>query len=206
MNNEKLVSMAKEGNKDAFNKLAFNNFGLVHSVARELIQNVKYEYEDIFQIGCIGLIKAVNNFDEKYNVKFSTYAVYKITGEIKMFLRDNSVNGIKFSRSLRTYIKNKDKNISLNKKVYKNNNKSILQDTVKSSINVEKIVIKKIEIEKLYSCIERLPDMEKNVIKLKLKGYKQVEIANMLGLLEKRVSRAKQRAIKNLKILMVMGR
>nr|MCR4943660.1 RNA polymerase sporulation sigma factor SigF [Clostridium sp.] len=65
--------------------------------------NRGYEYDDIFQIGCIGLVKAINNFDVKFNVKFSTYAVPMIMGEIKRFLRDDGM--IKVSRNIKSLAK-----------------------------------------------------------------------------------------------------
>jgi len=74
------------------------NVGLVWSIVRRF-QNRGYEAEDIFQIGCIGLIKAINKFDCSYDVKFSTYAVPMIIGEIKRFIRDDGM--IKVSRSLK---------------------------------------------------------------------------------------------------------
>ncbi len=74
------------------------NMGLVHSVAKRFVGRGT-EYEDLVQIGCIGLIKAVNNFDESTGYKFSTYAVPMIMGEIKRHLRDDGM--IKVSRSIK---------------------------------------------------------------------------------------------------------
>ena len=72
--------------------------GLVHSIARRF-QNRGVEMEDLIQIGCIGLLKAIDKFDTSYDVRFSTYAVPMITGEIKRFLRDDGM--VKVSRSLK---------------------------------------------------------------------------------------------------------
>lgn len=96
--NRKLIKYAKEGNKEALDKLIENNLPLVSAISRKFL-NRGYEYDDIFQIGCMGLVKAVNNFESKYNVKFSTYAVPMIMGEIKRFLRDDGL--IKVSRSVK---------------------------------------------------------------------------------------------------------
>lgn len=93
-----LVIMARSGDKDARNVLVENNIGLVWSIVRRF-QNRGHETEDLFQIGCIGLIKAINKFDTTFEVKFSTYAVPMIIGEIKRFLRDDGM--IKVSRSLK---------------------------------------------------------------------------------------------------------
>ncbi|APM40397.1 RNA polymerase sporulation sigma factor SigF [Clostridium kluyveri] len=100
--NLKLIKCAKEGDKEALNKLVELNLPLVSAISKKFL-NRGYEYEDIFQIGCMGLMKAVNNFDETYNVKFSTYAVPMILGEIKRFLRDDGM--IKVSRSIKNTAK-----------------------------------------------------------------------------------------------------
>ncbi|MEN6313569.1 MAG: RNA polymerase sporulation sigma factor SigF [Clostridiaceae bacterium] len=93
-----LITMAKAGDKAAQSVLVENNIGLVWSIVRRF-QNRGHEIEDLFQIGCIGLIKAINKFDTTFEVKFSTYAVPMIIGEIKRFLRDDGM--IKVSRSLK---------------------------------------------------------------------------------------------------------
>ena len=90
------------GNTEALNKLIEANLPLVTSISKKFT-NRGYEYEDIYQIGCMGLVKAIKNFDEKYNVKFSTYAVPMIIGEIKRFLRDDGI--IKVSRNVKSLAK-----------------------------------------------------------------------------------------------------
>jgi len=96
--NMQLIKLAKDGDKVALDYLIEMNLPLVSSISKKFL-NRGYEYDDIFQIGCIGLVKAVNNFDDKFNVKFSTYAVPMIIGEIKRFLRDDGI--IKVSRSVK---------------------------------------------------------------------------------------------------------
>jgi RNA polymerase sporulation-specific sigma factor len=93
-----LIKLSKEGDKEARDRVVTENVGLVWSIVRRFA-NRGYEMEDLFQIGSIGLIKAIDKFDSSYNVKFSTYAVPMITGEIKRFLRDDGM--IKVSRSLK---------------------------------------------------------------------------------------------------------
>ena len=94
-----LLRLTKEGNEAAREQIILNNVGLIWSVVRRFT-NRGYESEDLFQIGSIGLMKAVDKFDLSYDVKFSTYAVPMITGEIRRFLRDDGM--IKVSRSLRS--------------------------------------------------------------------------------------------------------
>ncbi len=93
-----LIKLAKDGNVDARDKIVSENLGLVWSVVRRF-GNRGYELDDLYQIGCIGLIKSIDKFDLSYEVRFSTYAVPMITGEIKRFLRDDGM--IKVSRSLK---------------------------------------------------------------------------------------------------------
>ena len=100
--NLQLIPLAKEGNTEALNKLIEATLPLVTSISKKFT-NRGYEYEDIYQIGCMGLVKAIKNFDEKYNVKFSTYAVPMIIGEIKRFLRDDGM--IKVSRNVKSLAK-----------------------------------------------------------------------------------------------------
>lgn len=97
--NTELIRQAKKGSTQAMNRLIEINMPLVSSISRKFL-NRGYDYEDIFQIGSIGLVKAINNFDDSFNVKFSTYAVPMIMGEIKRFLRDDGF--IKVSRNTKT--------------------------------------------------------------------------------------------------------
>lgn len=93
-----LIQKAHEGDKEARDQLVLDNMGLVWSIVRRF-QGRGYDLEDLFQIGSIGLMKAVDKFDTSYDVRFSTYAVPMITGEIKRFLRDDGL--IKVSRSIK---------------------------------------------------------------------------------------------------------
>lgn len=97
--NPELIALARNGDRDAMNSLIEMNLPLVSSLSKKFL-NRGYDYEDIFQIGSIGLVKAINNFDLTYNVKFSTYAVPMIIGEIKRFLRDDGM--IKVSRNVKS--------------------------------------------------------------------------------------------------------
>lgn len=97
--NSQLIPLAKAGNQEAMNKVIEMNLPLVSSISKKFL-NRGYDYEDIFQIGSIGLVKAINNFDDKFNVKFSTYAVPMIIGEIKRFIRDDGM--IKVSRNVKS--------------------------------------------------------------------------------------------------------
>lgn len=98
MDTLELIKRSRDGDKEARDRVVTENVGLVWSIVRRFA-NRGHEMEDLFQIGSIGLIKAIDKFDSSYDVKFSTYAVPMITGEIKRFLRDDGM--IKVSRSLK---------------------------------------------------------------------------------------------------------
>jgi RNA polymerase sporulation-specific sigma factor len=95
---KKLIQMSQDGDEEARNRLVRHNIRLVWSVVQRFM-NRGYEAEDLFQIGSIGLLKAIDKFDLSYDVKFSTYAVPMIIGEIQRFLRDDGM--VKVSRSLK---------------------------------------------------------------------------------------------------------
>ena len=96
--NEQLLRRAREGDKSAKDALVSANLGLVHHIVKRFIGR-GVETEDLFQIGSIGLLKAIEHFNMEFGVQFSTYAVPMIQGEIKRFLRDDGM--IKVSRSIK---------------------------------------------------------------------------------------------------------
>ncbi len=98
MDTLKLILLSHQGDKEAREQILKENMGLVWSIVKRFL-NRGYDGEELFQIGCIGLMKAIDKFDLNYHVMFSTYAVPMITGEIKRFLRDDGM--IKVSRSLK---------------------------------------------------------------------------------------------------------
>lgn len=99
MDTQLLIKKAQDGDKEAREQLINENVGLVWSIVRRYMGRGQ-EAEDLFQIGVIGLMKAVDKFDLSYEVMFSTYAVPMISGEIKRYLRDNN-SLIKMSRSIK---------------------------------------------------------------------------------------------------------
>ncbi len=119
-----LLEKVHLGDEDAKEQVVQDNLGLVWSIVHRF-KNSYYDKEDLFQIGCIGLMKAINHFDTSYNVQFSTYAVPIIMGEIKRYFRDDGT--IKVSRSL------KELNIKVTKA------KEYLQNTTNEEPTVEDI-------------------------------------------------------------------
>lgn len=225
-----------EGNLDELTKA---NLPLVGKVARTFL-NRGYEYEDMFQIGSIGLIKAIKRFDPERGLKFSTYAFPMIVGEIKRFLRDDWT--IKVSRkvgvlgprihwaksSLANELNREPTNKEIADKIgcevkdieaYSNasnicslsgvihqgeheSNDITLQDKLENDFNMEDEVIKNLEKQNLYACINMLSEKQSKVIKLRLKEKTQMEIARILGISQVQVSRLEKKSHIKLKKLM----
>lgn len=127
------LKKAQNGDEKAQEVIVNNNMALVWSIVKRFL-NRGYEAEDLVQIGCVGLIKAIKKFDCSYNVKFSTYAVPIIMGEIKRFLRDDGM--IKVSRSLKeTSTKVKYVRDSLTKKLNREPTVNEIADELKISVD-----------------------------------------------------------------------
>lgn len=131
-NNINLLTRYKNGEVNLKDIIIKNNLSLVYSLINKY-KHTNADKEDLFQIGCIGLLKAIDNFDTAFNSQFSTYAVPLILGEIKRYFRDTGL--IKVSRSL------KELSISINKlknDYYTNTGKEITLDELSSKLNISK--------------------------------------------------------------------
>ena len=95
---EELISLAQQGDEQAKERLITENSGLIWSIARRFMGRGT-EADDLYQLGCLGFLKAVEGFDLKFGTQFSTYAVPKIAGEIRRFLRDDGA--VKVSRTIK---------------------------------------------------------------------------------------------------------
>lgn len=125
-----LIKRAQEEDNTAKQLLVQANSPLIKSVIKRYI-NKGVDYEDLYQLGSLGFLKAINNFNESFNVKFSTYAVPMIAGEVKRYLRDNGI--IKVSRSVKAL------SIQISKFVeeyYNKNLKSPTLDTIAKNFDV----------------------------------------------------------------------
>ncbi len=96
--NEELIALAQKGDRKASEALVEENAGLIWSVAKRFLGRGT-ESEDLYQLGCLGFLKAVEGFDPAFGTQFSTYAVPKISGEIRRFLRDDGA--VKVSRTIK---------------------------------------------------------------------------------------------------------
>ena len=102
LNKDKCIELLKEyqnGNKTVKDEIVMGNLKLVLTVIKKVNYSYNVDPDDLFQIGCIGLIKSIDNFNTSLNVAFSTYAIPMISGEIKRYLRDN--NNVKISRQIK---------------------------------------------------------------------------------------------------------
>lgn len=131
-----LIKRAQCGDEEAKNLLIEHNSPLVKSIIRRF-RSSHVEYEDLYQIGSLGFVKAINNFDTSFDVKFSTYAVPMVIGEIKRFLRDDGF--VKVSRSV------KMQNIYINRFIEEFTKKNGVTPTLKQiaqnfSIDEEELV------------------------------------------------------------------
>lgn len=130
-----LIKQAKEGNEEAKTILTKENSPLIKSIIRRYL-NKGIEYDDLYQLGAMGLIKAIFNFDVNYNVKFSTYAVPMIIGEIKRFMRDDGA--IKVSRAIKTL------NLQINKFIQKYQEVNMVKPTIEEIAKEFKIDIQEV--------------------------------------------------------------
>ena len=227
MNEElkKKIIKAQNGDKNALNEIVKENVGLIHSIGRRF-ENRGYEMEDIYQIGAIGMIKAIQKFDFSYNVMFSTFAVTYIIGEIRRFLRDDGM--IKVSRKLK-YLsaqikeeKNKNEKITI-EELAKNLNvekeeilmaitsseateslesaiddegKLALINRINTSENNEEKIVSEMSLRKE---IEKLGKKERQIIYLRYyKSQTQKEVAKILGMNQVQVSRLEKKILRNL--------
>jgi len=126
-----LIKASKNGDENAKEKLVKQNIRLVWSIVKRF-SNRGYEVEDLFQIGCIGLLKSIDKFDFSFKTKFSTYAVPMIIGEIQRFLRDDGT--LKVSRSLKDLASRVRKTKDL---LLKRNNRTPTIKEIAKELNVE---------------------------------------------------------------------
>jgi len=195
--NKTLIIKAQNGDEESLSKLIENNNGLIWSVVRKFWYR-QQEPEDLYQIACIGFIKAVKRFDFSYETSLSTYAVQYIFGEIKKFLRDDGI--IKISRNIKES-GFKLKIESINQYIYEDNN-SEKQEHIALEDNEDK-VINKVLISTL---LDNLKIRDKEIIELRyFKEKTQTEVAGLLGISQVQVSRIERRLLNELKHDLIQG-
>ena len=229
---EELIALSQAGDEQAGEALITENAGLIWSVARRFMGRGT-EADDLYQLGCLGFLKAVEGFDPEYGTQFSTYAVPKIAGEIRRFLRDDGA--VKVSRGL------KEQAAAI--KVARNHltsalgreptvqeisrqtgftpeeiamaetataaMESIQRETGDEGFSLENVLTdteseeKMVERIALRQAIERLPEREGMVIKLRyFHCLTQERVAKVLSVSQVQVSRIEKKALEHLRQLM----
>ena len=227
MDIKELIIKAKNGDRQAFEDIIENNEKLVWSIAHRF-SGRGVDLQDLYQIGAVGLVKAVNGYDTAYCTEFSTYAVPKIMGEIKRFFRDDGI--IKVSRD----IKYKAAVIhNITNRLHQENGEVRISDIVRETgmseeeiayiqsatdfaysldapVNEDGLTLKEsigtdneeklIESISLKNALDKLPTKEKKVIIMRFFRYMtQQKTAEMLGMTQVQVSRTEKRAIELMK-------
>ena len=205
---EELFARIKKGDEQAKEEYIKGNLRLVLSVIKRFGASNENP-DDLFQIGCIGLIKAVNNFNTELDVKFSTYAVPMIIGEIRRYMRDN--NSIRVSRSLRDTAY---KAIYAKENYVKRNLKEPTVQEIADEIGISKEDIvfaldaiqvpmslhredKWVEDLSLEAAMDHLSERERYIIRLRFfEGKTQMEVAEDIGISQAQVSRLEKHALR----------
>ena len=226
--NTELIAAAQQGDQDACDRLVRENTGLIWSIVRRYYGRGA-EPEDLYQLGCMGFLKAIRGFDLSYGTQFSTYAVPKIAGEIRRFLRDDGA--VKVSRGLREQALNifaarERLSHQLGREP------AISELSVETGLTAEEIAAAELAaappeslqqelsdgltlestirssegeeamMEKiaLRSAIDTLPESEKKTILLRFfKGLTQAQTARILAVSQVQVSRLERRALERLR-------
>ena len=212
---ETLIRRIKQGDKEARTRYIQGNLRLVLSIIKRF-QNSNENMDDLFQIGCIGLMKAIDNFDLSQNVKFSTYAVPMIMGELRRYLRDN--NTIRVSRSLRDLATLEElaslvevspeelafaldaiqSPVSLYEPVYSEGGDTLyIMDQISDKKNRENTWVEHLSLRNALQC---LPKRENRIIELRyFEGKTQMEVAEEIQISQAQVSRLEKSALAQMK-------
>ncbi len=227
-----LLRAAKDGDRDAAQRLVVENSGLIWSVARRYFGR-GVDPDDLYQLGCVGFLKAVSGFDENFGTQFSTYAVPKISGEIRRFLRDDG--SIKVSRSIkeRAFL---IRNARLRLEQSLGREPTLSELSADTGISIEDIATAEtatgpaeslqkesgeegftlehvlgdygqedrvIERVALFESIAKLPEREQKVIALRFfHGMTQDSAARVLGVSQVQISRLERKAVSTLREIM----
>lgn len=222
----KLIEAAQRGDRKARELIVDQNIGLVKNLAMKYASNY-YEPEDLMQIGFIGLVKAIDRFDCKFDVMFSTYAVPMILGEIKRFIRDDGK--IKVSRQLKIEMRNlknirqeyynkygTSPKISYLASQMETSAEHVMEilEAIESLSSVESLdnpllteggsyvdeETRNVDIMDLKTAISKLEERERQIIVLRyFKDMTQQQIAKVLGISQVQVSRIEKKVLKNMR-------
>ncbi len=223
-----LIERSQAGDKGARETLIEENLGLVRHIVKRFAGR-GYDMEDLFQIGCIGLMKAIDKFDLSYEVRFSTYAVPMIQGEIKRFLRDDGMvkvsrtlkeNGWKIKKAAERLSQKLGREATLKElseatgltpeeiartDLATDAPESLQQETadgltLEGALGTEAPEEGLVERIALREAIDRLPEKERMTILLRyFKGLTQEQTARVVGVSQVQISRLERRGLKRLR-------
>ena len=215
-----LIQRSQQGDRDASERLVTENTGLIWSIARRYFGR-GVEPDDLFQLGCVGFLKAVEGFDTAYGTQFSTYAVPKIAGEIRRFLRDDGA--VKVSRSVKeraAAIKKvrerltgdfgRDPTVSelsealglspeeiAAAETATSATESIQRQTGEEGFSLEEKLLERMALQE---ALARLNDKERLVIQLRYyHSLTQQRVAGLIGVSQVQVSRIEKKALERLR-------
>ncbi len=223
------LRLAREGDRNAAERLIEENSGLIWSIARRFFGRGT-EPDDLYQLGCLGFLKAINGFDESFGTQFSTYAVPKISGEIRRFLRDDGA--IKVSRGIKEQAQQiKNARVHLEQKLGREPYlselseetgftpeeiafaetatgpaESLQRETGEDGFTLEHVLSdaegeeRMLESVSLKLAVEKLPEKEKKTVFLRYyHGMTQDNAAKILGVSQVQVSRLEKKAMEHLR-------
>ena len=226
------IRRAKDGDREASEKLVSENSGLIWSVARRFFGRGA-EPEDLYQLGCVGFLKAIEGFDESFGTQFSTYAVPKISGEIRRFLRDDGA--VKVSRGIKEQAQQiRLARVSLEQKLGREPllseiseatgitpediafaetatgpAESLQRETGEDGFTLEHVLGDRFAEEKMLErvelriAIEKLPEKERKTVYLRYyHGMTQEAASRVLGVSQVQVSRLEKKAVTSLRELL----
>ena len=208
-----LIERAQQGDKSAAEQLVLENAGLIWSIARRYFGR-GVEADDLYQLGALGFLKAIAGFDTQYGTQFSTYAVPKIAGEIRRFLRDDGA--VKVSRSVKeragTIKKERQRLIGIppeeiaSAEMATGSAESIQRQTGEEGITLEDVLAGPemeegiLERMALKQALSNLSEREQMVISLRyFHGLTQQKVASMIGVSQVQVSRIEKKALERLR-------
>lgn len=226
---EELIALSKAGDKQAGERLVKENAGLIWAVVRRFLGRGA-EADDLYQLGCLGFLKAIEGFDLEYGTQFSTYAVPKISGEIRRFLRDDGAvkvsrgikeraATIKTARSRLMQELGRDPTIQeIAEKTDISPEDIAIAETATASVEsihqeagddgftleniltdteTEEAILEKISLRQ---AVEKLPEREKTVIKLRYyHGLTQERVSKVMNVSQVQISRIEKKALLRLK-------
>ena len=196
------IRRAKSGDQEAKQALVDGNVSLIKCIVKRYLGK-GVEYDDLFQLACMGFLKAIAGFDESFGVRFSTYAVPMIAGEIKRFMWDDG--SVKVSRAMKQTAKEMNTFVSEYTSVHGRQpaikeiaekfglDESEMIDTLPAEDNQEELIDKLL----LRTAIESLPERDRKIIVLRyFRDMTQSEVAEKIGVSQVQVSRIESRIIK----------